>query len=114
MEATGMDRFRFRAWDRQINKMYYLNSLEEHHLLDCGFILMQCTGVKDSEGKLIWEGDVIESVDKFRFGDKAQVRWNGSAFINEPIGKPSHVIPIKKEKVIGNIYEHKHLLGGNE
>jgi len=75
------------------------------------YILMQCTGLGDSEGTLIWEGDIVESTEGFRKGDRAIVTWHKVQFRNDPIGKISaRFAPMKHVKVIGNIYEHSHLI----
>lgn len=59
------DRFRFRAWIQAIKEMNYTPRLLIDPILqDPGdwnhLILMQCTGLKDSEDRLIWESDIVE------------------------------------------------------
>lgn len=69
------DRFKFRAWDTSHNRMRYEEDYaivpdtgKPHWIHDQEFIqeeatqliLMQCIGLKDVEGKLIYEGDLIQ------------------------------------------------------
>lgn len=77
--------------------------------------LMQSTGLKDKNGKEIFEGDIVDYK-----GRKAVVKWHGSyasfiyRFIDELKERVSEWHPLFLAyyhfEVIGNIYENKELL----
>ena len=92
-------RFKFRAWSIKEQKYYYdvedaysddcKNSSEipnyltgdEHYnfggiLEDPNYIIEQCTGVKDKNGKLIYEGDVICLVEDGEIISIGVVKWS--------------------------------------
>ena len=77
--------------------------------------LMQSTGLKDKNGKEIFEGDIVDYK-----GRKAVVKWHGSyasfiyRFVDELNKRSAEWYPLYlaylKCEVIGNIYENPELL----
>lgn len=113
------DRFQFRVWKGKENRMVYNVTHLNPLLLDERInpenkhnVTMQCTGLKDKNGKLIYEGDIIQIQ-----GDrsKAKVEYNLEKGMFLLVGKkyaPSAFMTIRKDywEVIGNIYTNAHLL----
>lgn len=143
----NMDRFKVRVWCEADNEMTYPHSpnidgevsasifLAEYlqaiweNEPDESIVLMQCTGLKDSEGKLIWEGDVLHHIycDMIDGEDKPLgfdylVIWKDytACFALKQIltGNEMEIIMdykdltgrTEKVTVLGNIYEHPSLL----
>lgn len=119
------DRFRFRIWDKPTSKMYYDTALgftqnnsvgfwarantpnyytdyTGERLKDC--VIMQSTGLKDKNGKLIYEGDIVA-----RGEDKAVIKYDDetASFYMRWVKTETF---IEDCEVIGNIYEKPELL----
>lgn len=129
------DRLKFRIWngsemhhnDFVVTATGYVGKIIEEFLGQCVFkqddltadnecILMQCTGLKDKNGKLIYEGDIV----KFVFGNKYK---NGEVTYSQTIWSVSNAQFVNREyvggalinlystcEVIGNIYENPELI----
>ena len=123
------DRFKFRVWLKDTNKMYNVHSLHigtnkviisSRHgnvsiYINKNTILMQSTGLKDKNGKLIYEGDIIVN-EKFV---KYITKWNdniGQFYISKinpskyDNWKDWHLARHDLDyEVIGNVYENPEL-----
>jgi uncharacterized phage protein (TIGR01671 family) len=71
---------------------------------------MQCTGLKDKNGKLIYEGDIIQEN-----WHKYILEWGNGAYVIKDIKRGTSYmftsgICKHKSEVIGNIYENPELL----
>lgn len=125
-------RFKFRAWDKSQNKMYQVRGINfdnedlwlkinETQIMGANLFeveLMQYTGLKDKNGKEIFEGDILLYLRK----SKRIVSYKNGAFIryygnyNEYLLYDSFIEDgyLTDYEVIGNIYENPELLEGNQ
>lgn len=125
------DRFKFRVWDNENNKMFtplrHFNYSNVNGTIVCiesfcqydGFyqkriikefndaILMQCTGLKDKNGKLIYEFDVVKDENNALH----YVKWVYDSWQLFPCTQNNYTIGIVDDEieVIGNIYENPEL-----
>lgn len=120
------NRFKFRTWDNAYKK--YRNGLAIHDNQVCTYddntcVLEQCTGLRDKNGKLIYEGDLIKDDDRvykviFSYEDVASCgccvpSFTGCGFVMEDNrGYRGDLKSSKQLKVIGNVHETPELLEG--
>ncbi len=122
-----MREIKFRAWNPQSKEMHLPN---EYNLLYRWFIpskecteywesasafkpvpiiLMQYTGLKDKNGKEIFEGDIVENMN----GDNRQILYTHNSFEMRLLNgnrEKSGTIWWHSVEIIGNIHENKELL----
>lgn len=113
------DRFKFRHWDKRINKMFYpeRNDNFGYYVQNSDVIeTMQCTGLKDKKGKLIYENDIVKFNEEYRWNPK-EVVWDeyyyslkDTRILLSPILLCNMEIENFGLEVIGNIYENPELL----
>ena len=111
-------KIKFRAWDKKEERMFIPHNIDTIGILtvakhsDGSGILnendieiMQYTGLKDKNGKEIYEGDILRNgqrVFDVHYCDSiAQFEHGGKSFVD---------IDASKTEIIGNIYENPELL----
>jgi len=110
-----MREIKFRVWDKE-NKEWVKwhktpgiifasaeNSILERHPQNEHLVLCQYTGLKDKNGKEIYEGNIVVNSR----GKKQQIHWD-----DEPHGEPCLGYELDKHgtyEIIGNIYENPKL-----
>ena len=135
-----MKEIKFRAWLKEDKKMENVKTmdftdktircLKKNEFINAYLLkrmsfddveLMQYTGVKDKNGKEIYEGDIVKITKSEGYGEYyEQVKYTGKIeycileFRAQPFNLRLSDESIVEIKVIGNIYENKNLLEENK
>jgi len=125
-----MREIKFRAWDKAKQIMLKpftfwsfntdLNNgrlyVDSHKIYEDDIVWMQYTGLKDKNGKEIYEGDIVtindsrpKSVYWYKEGGEYRVGHRGE---KTQLDKTTTLFFNSVMKVIGNIYENKDLIDG--
>ena len=118
-----MREIKFRAWQTRDRVIGFMNYKVDISYLgdsmvgsDSSDILMQYTGIKDKNGKEIYEGDILEMND--RKASRSQVKYDDKkwarflAYDREAVSvyMPFVENAVNQWVVIGNIYENPELI----
>ena len=107
-----MREIKFRAWAVASNIMFYPNTEDGWDIVNGELdplpntILMQYTGLKDKNGKDIYEGDIIKAEDKYigvvKYSEVNAMYFISGSWFSQNLGtwEPGFL------EIIGNEYEH--------
>ena len=122
--ARGDQVRKFRAWDIDHEVMEYINDLywfEENGVRDWdgnsnfgSYALMQSTGLKDKNGKEIYEGDIVKEDSGYIgkvFWDTYM--WNVKDYRASLWDYPTDIFSDGTLEVIGNVYENPEMMVGH-
>ncbi len=135
---------KFRAWDNLVEKMYSWTELLNQNLKNiftipdqCGYKIMQYTGLKDKNETEIYEGDIVTGID-YPFIDEGKQNYIGIVVFYDDVASFGYEYKcVRKDKrgisnginnefeanenlickdieVIGNIYDTPELLEEGE
>lgn len=121
---------KFRCWDTENKQMLDVQELDWQDSYDGqpmirttmyndyfdteDVILMQYTGLKDKNGKEIYEGDIVKSYYYIDTPDGEQERYNKKVIKYNDVLCEYNIDAFENIEVIGNIYENPELVEEGE
>jgi len=128
-----MREIKFRAWDKEIKKMFFGRPGDDRWYSKTGFLdvsmgglidceLMQFTGLSDKQGVEIYEGDIIKA--NLPYGKLFVVNWVNTrgAFMLAgateqdfaAYDREGYKLNAGKKEIVGNIYQNPELLNNKD
>lgn len=110
-KSKNMREIKFRVWDALEKEMLFPDTVTPSIISLQGAYLMQYTGLKDKNGKEIYEGDILE-FDPEEWGSNKNNRWpvEWSDSGEWMTGGGTNGECSRFKTVIGNIYQNPELL----
>jgi len=118
-----MREIKFRAWDEKKKKMFRVACIDwdQFLILDEDLQafkmnltpLMQHTGLKDKNGKEIYEGDIVKDERRQSdhcIGGKQVVKFEDGAFLPFAVPLWEGTMDVEGCEIIGNVWENPELL----
>jgi uncharacterized phage protein (TIGR01671 family) len=117
------DRFLLRSWDKVLKEMHYYNMPRIYDMsvafcanthIECEpeeLVFMQCTGLRDKNGTLMFEGDVVKTIleNDPAFGGDMEVvgvvEWCEDSWWVKDVGLSYAVKNDDEIEIIGNIHD---------
>jgi hypothetical protein len=116
------DRFKFRVWDNDrkeyrkyfdvcFSEMYGMWVTNNGHDVEDAlekFIIEQCTGLRDKNGKLIFEGDILRvKLNSERIENMEVFWWTGGGFHAKNHNGAFYTVGVicHESGIVGNIHE---------
>ena len=117
------DRYLFKGKEKDSGKWLKWNAVAgvPHNVSILTDTICQCTGLKDRNGKLIWENDIMVAhlhLDNDYPEDETYIRilWRGSGFYSKEKGSEDIMrigkIDLEYFEVISNIFDNPELIEG--